>query len=70
MEVAMCYTCGCKLPYEDHGDPDNIVEDHLKRAGDTDTIKHAGVEQAKQNLLELLEIQRDAGDLANPKQSY
>jgi hypothetical protein len=66
----MCYTCGCKLPYEDHGDPNNIVEDHLKRAGDTDTIKHAGVEQAKQNLLELLEIQRDAGDLADPKQSY
>ena len=43
----MCYTCGCKLPYEDHGDPANIIEDHLKDSGQTDTIKHAGVKTAK-----------------------
>jgi hypothetical protein len=35
----MCYTCGCKLPYEGHGDPNNIVEDDLKAAGQTETIK-------------------------------
>lgn len=66
----MCYTCGCKLPYEDHGDPNNIVEDDLRKAGDTDTIKHAGVAQAKENLLELIEIQKDRGELANPKKDY
>ena len=66
----MCYTCGCKLPYEAHGDPDNIVEEHLKRAGQTETIKHAGVEQAKKNMLELIELQKNRGDLANPKKDY
>ena len=66
----MCYTCGCKLPYEDHGDPSNIIEDHLKKAGQTDTIKHAGVEQAKRNLAELIEIQKNAGDLQAPKKDY
>jgi hypothetical protein len=66
----MCYTCGCKLPYEAHGDPDNIVEDHLKKAGQTDTIGKAGTTQAKQNMMELLELQRNAGELEEPKQDY
>lgn len=66
----MCYTCGCKLPYEDHGDPNNIVEDHLKKAGETETIGRAGVKTAKENLLELLWIQKNTGDLANPKKDY
>jgi hypothetical protein len=66
----MCYTCGCKLPYEDHGDPDNLVEDVLKKAGQTETLKRAGVEQAKKNMLELIEMQRNRGDLASPKKDY
>lgn len=66
----MCYTCGCKLPFEDHGDPNNIVEEHLKKAGQTETIKRAGVEQAKKNLAELIEIQKNRGDLADPKKDY
>ena len=66
----MCYTCGCKLPYESHGDPANIVEDDLKKAGQTDTIKNAGVKTAKENLLELIRLQEDAGDLARPRQDY
>lgn len=66
----MCYTCGCKLPFEDHGDPRNIVETHLDNAGRTETIEHAGVDQAKKNMLELLEIQRDRGDLGSPKENY
>jgi hypothetical protein len=57
--IDVCYTCGCKLPYEDHGDPNNIVEDDLKKAGQTETIKRAGVQQAKRNMLELIEIQKD-----------
>jgi hypothetical protein len=66
----MCYTCGCKLPYEDHGDPANIVEDDLKRAGQTDTIEKAGVKTAKENLLELIELQAEAGNLERPSQDY
>lgn len=66
----MCYTCGCKLLYEDHGDPANIVEDDLKRAGKTSTIKRAGVRTAKENLLELIELQKDKGDLQRPKKDY
>ena len=69
-EGVMCYTCGCKLPYEDHGDADNIVEDHLKKAGQTETIKKAGVKAAKQNMMELLELQKKAGDLERPKKDY
>lgn len=66
----MCYTCGCKLPYEDHGDPANIVEEDLERAGQTEAAKRGGVETAKANMLELIELQRDAGDLQHPKEDY
>jgi hypothetical protein len=66
----MCYTCGCKLPYEDHGDPANIVEEDLKRAGQTATIKNAGVSAAKENLLELIQLERDQDDLQQPKKDY
>lgn len=66
----MCYTCGCKLPYDSHGDPANIVEDDLKKAGQTDSIKHRGVKNAKENLLELIRLQKEAGDLARPRKDY
>lgn len=66
----MCYTCGCKLPYEDHGEPNNIIEEHLKKAGETETIKRAGVAQAKQNLLQLIELQMNQGELDSPKEDY
>ena len=66
----MCYTCGCKLPYEDHGDPANLIEEHLTKAGLTDTIEQAGTVQAKENMLELLQLQKEAGDLDRPKDDY
>ena len=66
----MCYTCGCKLPYEDHGDPDNIIEEDLRKAGQTETIKRAGTEQAKLNMAELIVLQKNQGDLEGPKQDY
>jgi hypothetical protein len=66
----MCYTCGCKLPYEDHGDSNNVIEDDLKDAGQTETIKKAGVKAAKENLLELIQIQKAQGDLERPKKDY
>lgn len=66
----MCYTCGCKLPYEDHGDSANIVEDNLKKAGQTKAIEKAGVKTAKENLLELIGLQASAGNLERPNQDY
>jgi hypothetical protein len=66
----MCYTCGCKLPYEDHGDPANLVEGDLKAAGQTETIEKAGVKTAKENLLELLRLQAEEGNLDRPRQDY
>lgn len=66
----MCYTCGSKLPYESHGASDNIVEDDLKKSGQTETIKQAGVKQAKLNMAELIKIQKNRGDLESPKKDY
>jgi hypothetical protein len=66
----VCYTCGCKLPYDDHGDSSNIVEDHLRKAAKTEAMGEAGLKQAKLNMLELIEIQKNRGDLENPKKDY
>jgi len=66
----MCYTCGCKLPFEDHGDPRNIVERALIEAGKTKAIKNAGRVTAKQNMLELIEEERRRRGLADPRKSY
>jgi hypothetical protein len=66
----MCYTCGCKLPFEDHGDPANIIEAHLVAAGATDAIDDEGVASAKENMLELIRLQKEAGELDSPRQQY
>ena len=66
----MCYTCGCKMPYEDHGDARNIVEQALVDAGKTKEIKNAGRLAAKRNMLELIELQQEAGELGEPRASY
>ena len=66
----MCYTCGCKLPYESHNDSNNLVESHMEKAGLTPTIKHAGKKTAKENLFELLQIQSNRDKLEKPKEDY
>jgi hypothetical protein len=66
----MCYTCGCKLPYEGHGDPRNIVEDDLKDSGQTETIKKAGTKSAKENMMELLRLEQESGELDKPREDY
>lgn len=66
----MCYTCGCKLPYEDHGDPTNLVEADLERAGATEASAKAGTVKAKENFLELIRLQQQAGELDEPKEQY
>lgn len=66
----MCYTCGCRMPYDDHGDPRNIVESALIEAGKTKEIENAGRATAKRNMLELIELQERAGELDEPRESY
>jgi len=66
----MCYTCGCKLPYEDHGDPRNIVEQALVNAGNTKEIKNAGRVKAKENMFELTREQQRRGELEEPRANY
>ena len=66
----MCYSCGCKLPYEDHGDKRNLVESAFVQSGKTKEIKAAGRVRAKQNTLKLLLEERRRGELRMPRKSY
>lgn len=66
----MCYTCGCRMPFQDHGDPRNIIERALIDAGKTKAIGSVGTAKAKQNMLELIELQQRAGELDEPRESY
>ena len=66
----MCYTCGCRMPFEDHGDPRNIVKQLLIEAGKTKEIKNAGRVKAKENMLELIDAQRSRGELGEPHVNY
>ncbi len=45
----MCYTCGCRRPYDTKGDPKNIVEKFFEEADQTAAIGKAGIMQAKSN---------------------
>jgi hypothetical protein len=53
--------------WEGH-DTQPVMEAELQN--DTETIEKAGVKTAKENLLELIELQASAGDLERPKQDY
>ncbi|CAN5138643.1 hypothetical protein BH18CHL2_BH18CHL2_12070 [soil metagenome] len=66
----MCYTCGCKLPYEDHGDPRNVVESAFVEGGKTKESKNGGRVTAKENMLALLQAEQRAGELGEPRKSY
>ncbi len=66
----MCYTCGCRKPYDTMGDPKNIVEKFFEEAGQTEAIGKAGVVQAKKNMMELLQAELDAHELEKPKKQY
>jgi hypothetical protein len=43
----MCLSCGCGEPNENHGNPDNITLEDLKRAADSEGLT---VEQAADNI--------------------
>lgn len=66
----MCYTCGCKEPFNNHGDQRNITESDFADAGKTPTIGRAGKLKAKQNMIELLNLEKKSGELSEPKKQY
>ena len=68
--IEVCYTCGCKMPYADHGDPRNLIEKNLRDSTMTKAAGGAGIEKVKQNIEELIRLQEAAGELAKPKQQY
>jgi hypothetical protein len=48
-DPAMCMSCGCKQPNEDHGDDRNITMDALQQAADAAGIS---VDEAASNIVE------------------
>ncbi|HEX9234794.1 MAG TPA: hypothetical protein VF972_00775, partial [Actinomycetota bacterium] len=48
---AMCLTCGCGRPNDDHGDPAHITMDDLQKAADAAEIS---VQEAANNLQQTL----------------
>jgi hypothetical protein len=43
----MCLTCGCGQPHEDHGNPDNLTYEDLKKAAEAGDVS---VEDAAKNI--------------------
>lgn len=50
----MCYNCGCGMPDDDMGDPNNITEETFKKAAQASGTT---IEQVKKNALEMLKKQ-------------
>ena len=63
----MCMNCGCGLPHDDRGKPDNITADDLARAG---KVNGQTLRESAQHILETVELldasRRDTGALAQP----
>lgn len=47
----MCLTCGCMMPYDDMGDPNNISYQDIKKAVETADGKGLTTQEAVDNLL-------------------
>jgi hypothetical protein len=52
------------------GDPKNETENVFEEAGQTEAIKHAGKVTAKRNMLRLLQLELERGELEQPQQQY
>jgi len=53
----MCYNCGCQRPDDDMGNPKNITNKTFEEAAKASGQKP---EEAKKNVSELLQKQKDA----------
>jgi hypothetical protein len=52
------------------GSKDNITEDYFERAGSTEAIGQPGSGKAKQNMLELLQLEQEKNELEHPAKQY
>lgn len=50
----MCYNCGCGMPDDNMGNPDNITEETIKKAA---SASNQSVDEAKKHMLEELKKQ-------------
>ena len=66
----MCYTCGCKQPFADHGDPRTITEKDLMESTETKAAGGADISKVKENFEELIRLEQQAGEEAKPKDQY
>ena len=66
----MCYTCGCKQPFADHGDPRNLTEKDLLESTKTKAAGGVDVSKIKQNIAELIRLEQQADEAAKPKDQY
>ncbi len=48
----MCYNCGCEMPNNDMGKPENITNETFEKAADAMGMS---VKESRENALELLE---------------
>jgi hypothetical protein len=58
------------MPFEDHGDPRNLTEKNLRDAMATKAAGGADIEKVKENVEELIRLETEADELAEPKQQY
>jgi hypothetical protein len=49
----MCMNCGCGEPRNDHGRPDNITAEHLRRAADANG---QSLRESAQHILQAVEL--------------
>lgn len=56
----MCLQCGCKMPYDDMGEPDkNLVVDDIKKSVESDAAKGVTTDQAIKNIVETWNLVKD-----------
>ena len=48
----MCYNCGCHMPEDDMGDPDNISEDTLRQLAKKRKVQLSGLKHSLSHYLE------------------
>src|SRR2546430_17040624 len=53
----MCYTCGCRRPYDTMGDARNIVEKFFEEAGLKNSSGKEGVIRGKKKILERVQAE-------------
>jgi len=49
----MCLTCGCLLPYDDHGNPEYLTMEDLEKSARADNLS---LDEAVSNLVKAVQV--------------